>query len=496
MKISLLENRGPLYAVLLFSLAFAPMSNGADEIPANRLRSPVKAKQSWLTKQATDNGSVVDQVKAIVDDKSEPKTENANAVRQASHSAPITGSGAHSSVRSRNQAVTRIPAAATRSRQMQRSPQNRRGAPARREPSKLLALTSDIIGGEPMYESHYGAGYCEPGCGCDSCCGEPMCGIEPGCGFESYCGEPMCGIEPGCGCGPMCGVDACCDGCGYGCGGHCGPCFPWNPFGWWDWRRTQLFVGVQGFTGPPNYGGSNTPTAREGSGSFGFHQGFNYGRPLYWFGRGYYGWQFGLRTTQSNLDGASFTDESRSQLFLTGGIFRRVDCGFHWGLVVDYLSDEWYYHADLVQLRGELGWNLTPNNEFGFRMTASTQSTSSVNGLLSTNDAFQATDQYRLYHRRILHNGIEVDANAGVTENGDVLLGSNFDIPLTGRLNLRTGVDYLIPEGAGAVGEQEESWNLGFSLVWFPCGRPCGGRDYYRPLFNVADNGSFMVDRN
>lgn len=39
-----------------------------------------------------------------------------------------------------------------------------------------------------------------------------------------------------------------------------------------------------------------------------------------------------------------------------------------------------------------------------------------------------------------------------------------------------------------------ESWNVGVSVVWTPCGRSSKcGQDYSRPLFNVADNGTFLT---
>jgi len=63
---------------------------------------------------------------------------------------------------------------------------------------------------------------------------------------------------------------------------------------------------------------------------------------------------------------------------------------------------------------------------------------------------------------------------------------------------LQGGFAYLIPEeetGQVGRGHAEESWNIAVSLVWYPGARSAMGTDYYRPLFNVANNGSFMVGR-
>jgi hypothetical protein len=65
---------------------------------------------------------------------------------------------------------------------------------------------------------------------------------------------------------------------------------------------------------------------------------------------------------------------------------------------------------------------------------------------------------------------------------------------------LQTNLAYLIPkegEGSGPnAGHAQESWNIGINLVWYP-GRYLGHCEdsYYRPLFRVADNGVFMMDR-
>ncbi|MCO8121173.1 hypothetical protein NHH03_05445 [Stieleria sp. TO1_6] len=56
--------------------------------------------------------------------------------------------------------------------------------------------------------------------GCDSCMGEPACGIEPNCGLEQGYGfEPACGCEGACDCSigePACGLEPAC-GCEGGC---------------------------------------------------------------------------------------------------------------------------------------------------------------------------------------------------------------------------------------------------------------------------------------
>ncbi|MEM6980851.1 MAG: DUF6666 family protein, partial [Planctomycetota bacterium] len=250
---------------------------------------------------------------------------------------------------------------------------------------------------------------CGPICDCDACCGpavihdpacglEPGCGCEPGCGLEAgyiagghaYIGEPVCGIDGPCG---TPGCDSCGGGMfmepGCGCEGDCdGSCdsiycrvdsFPlFLPILHIDWNRFAFFAGTQGFKGPINYPQINANGDREGSGSFGYFQGFNEGRNLRpWIGADLSA-QFGLRATQANLQGESFADGQRTQIFLTTGLFRRVDYGLQYGLVVDYVNEDWYHNIDVVQLRGELSWKASACHAFGFQFMAGVDDARSI----------------------------------------------------------------------------------------------------------------------
>lgn len=369
------------------------------------------------------------------------------------------------------------------------------------------------------------------GCGeaiCD--CGEAVCGIEPSCGIPLGCDcglggacgcEAVCGVEtivqPSCGfgVGPGCGIEGC-DTCGEavcgvevvgdcGCDACCSPGIPLClPFLRLDWRRFEFFVGTQGFKGPANFASINAadPTQHIGSGSFGFYEGFNEGRSLNrWLGADLAA-QFGLRATQSSLSGTDFTTKTRNQIFLTGGLFRRVDFGLQYGLVVDYLSDDWFYQADLVQLRGEFSWNNGCQNTWGFQYmvgtsgsTATTTASDLGGNVVQTSVRFEATDQYRFFLRREFKCNSSCSGFAGWTKNDDGLIGSSLDLALCRQASLNCGATYLIPsQGTGSGGNQEESWNIAIGITYRPGGSVTCGR-YCRPMFDVADNGTFMVDR-
>lgn len=273
-----------------------------------------------------------------------------------------------------------------------------------------------------------------------------------------------------------------CDGC------QIAPCCCISPF-----SNLELFSGVQGFTGPANRGGSA---------GFGFYEGVNWAFPLP--GLMCLSGQLGARGVHSNFSGAGFTTDAHNQVFVTGGLFHRVDVGFQGGVVVDYLRDDWYREADLLNLRGELSWRFRGVHDLGFWFSTSTkqsQVTSHLFAQADTVETWEATDLYAFFYRRQLGACRNGDARlfAGWSNHSDGLLGADLRLPLGDAWALEAGLAYLIPqEGAGpglTGGHAQESWNLSVGLSLTPGSRGGLGSAHNRALIRVADNGSFMMDR-
>jgi hypothetical protein len=271
-----------------------------------------------------------------------------------------------------------------------------------------------------------------------------------------------------------------CLGCADGC---LVPC----PGRWLE--RVDFFAGVQGVTGPANRGEM---------GSFGFYEGVNWGAPVACF-PWEIGTQFGARWTQSHFSGSAFSEADRKQVFVTGGLFRRADWGWQGGVVIDYLRDEWYFDNELVQLRGELSWINPCGHEFGLWFTSNTQDSQSISELGSGDilEEWETTDLYAFFYRRQLEDcGATGRLFVGFSGDSDALIGADADVPLSDRWALRAGFAYLIPEESSpGIGFHEESWNVTTGLVFYPGTRTARSKDYNHPLFNVADNGSMLLDR-
>ncbi len=283
-----------------------------------------------------------------------------------------------------------------------------------------------------------------------------------------------------------------CDGCATGCD-RCtayGATASWAA-ALWTLQDASIFAGVQGFTGPADRGST---------GSFGFHEGFNLGLPMPLLEHTGIGAQIGVRTLQSNLSGADFTTRERNQTMLTVGGFRRADFGLQGGLVVDIMRDIWYDRVDLTQLRGEISWKFLEKHEWGYWFTASTGQDTSISPTdANITERWKTTQLNAFFYRRRMElvPGGRLSLLAGFSGQSDGLIGTKAFLPITNALAFQTDFMYLTPnEPTSAGGTLNESWNLGLSLVWrLGMNAQTSCDSYYLPMFDVADNGTLMVDR-
>ncbi|HEY2147317.1 MAG TPA: DUF6666 family protein, partial [Pirellulales bacterium] len=264
-------------------------------------------------------------------------------------------------------------------------------------------------------------------------------GPMPG-GGES-CGSGGCGGCGSCCCRPICCL-FCCD--------------------WWDqWAQDMsIFAGTQAFKGPVDQGFN---------GDFGFHEGINWGSPL-WDAMGL-GAQIGAAVTESDLSRTNATDQHRNQYFFTAGLFHRPECGCGWqgGLVWDYLSDQFVDDFTVSQLRGDLSYVFNCH-EVGFWFTTGV----SDKKLFSTTDTTETTirykpiDLYAFYYGHHFANGGEGRIWGGFTGGTGGLVGADFSVPVCDKVSLESGFNYAIPHRVGDGDVPPESWSLTINLVWHP----------------------------
>lgn len=324
------------------------------------------------------------------------------------------------------------------------------------------------------------------------------------------------------------GLDAGCSSCSSGCdscgvtggyfeGGGCesgccnrggcppGPCWI-NRFGN-AFRNGEFFGGAVAFQSPlftvPGQGVPVDEDQLASDSSFGFYGGFNLGIPLCRLSCGLLSGQFGIRSVNTNFDGNEFTHEDRRQIFVTTGVYRRVDYGLQFGAVADILHEEWFTETDLVQIRADLGWVYPAGHVLGFRYATGVQdelTEGAFNGRDFT-DMFHTTDDnYRLYYRHAASWGGWGEAFVGWAEADQTLIGLDVDLPVTDRVSFQSGFtaylgDEVVADNSNFQGGQiNEAWNVYVGMSLKPRGRSWY-RSYDRPMFAVADNGSMIVRR-
>jgi hypothetical protein len=265
-------------------------------------------------------------------------------------------------------------------------------------------------------------------------------------------------------------------------------------------RTGSYFFGATAFRHPAYTSPVGTDLVHDCN--FGAYAGFNLGIPLCRLFCGRISGQFGMRSVQTNFGGNEFTDANRDQLFVTAGLYRRVDYGLQAGLVVDVLAEEFFTESDIAQLRGEVSWAYPNGGALGFRFTSSQQSDNSsgvFDGTPFNNFASSTENNYRVFLRKIVDCGGFEEIYAGWTENDHFAVGADFDIPVAQYMAIQAGAvlylsDLEAPDSNLGTTRIDDSFNLYVGFAFRPQGA-AWYRSYDRPLLPVADNGTMLIRR-
>jgi hypothetical protein len=316
---------------------------------------------------------------------------------------------------------------------------------------------------------------------------------------ESFYDDPYACEDEECGCLPL----WCCDG---------RICAWLRRFGrpYYGWRWYRDFTASAGITGFQNQ------TDLGLNGNFGTNEYLNWAMP-FWNAFGI-GWQVGVRGVQSNYQGTTvdvqtapgtteriFQKGARDQQFVTTGFFTRAfeGRGLQGGAAYDYLNDTWFGNSDVAQIRSELSY-VWGYHEFGYWGAHNVTAMQGVfapkrhlTGQLTT------VDLYTAFYRLQFGDANEFKFWGGATAYGDGIIGSLIRAPMSRSLAMEGTFTYLIPKdsqttaindlGTNTVTYSPAAWNVSVNLVYYPAGRSRRSlASPYRPLFDVADNGSMI----
>lgn len=279
------------------------------------------------------------------------------------------------------------------------------------------------------------------------------------------------------------GQSICADGqCGYGCG-----------FFGSIIQNTQLEAGAVSMRSPLDF---------EDSGNTGSQFAVNFGssQPVFCG----FNVQAGARGVFTDYNGAKAngfeTDNSRNQLFWTAGLYFRSPAysgGWSGGIVYDSLTENYCRDYNLSQLRAELSYNFTGFCEIGFRgafaLNEDWFDLLKLDADLRVEAKATGTSYYTMFLRKRCLEGAEFNVYGGVTEWSEGLVGATAEAPLSDSFALRGAASYVFPTERGLNDKaKEETWNISVGLAWYLGGNARNTYDSQRPLFDVADNGSFL----
>jgi hypothetical protein len=274
-----------------------------------------------------------------------------------------------------------------------------------------------------------------------------------------------------------------------------------RPYYGWRWYRDfTASAGITAFT-------NNTDLGINGN--FGTNEYLNWAMP-FWNAFGV-GWQVGWRGTQTNFQPSSVEAGTRTlnknahnQNFIPTGFFTRAfeGRGLQGGAVYDYLNDNWFDNVDVSQLRAEISY-VWGYHEMGFWSATNIGDQTSLFGPVTKQKGVASTlDLYCGFYRLQFGDANEWKAWGGATGDGDGIIGSLVRAPMSRSLALEGTFTYLIPgktqsidiNGDGKFSDYSPAaWNLGINVVYYPAGRSRRSlASPYRPLFDVADNGSMI----
>ena len=273
-----------------------------------------------------------------------------------------------------------------------------------------------------------------------------------------------------------------------------------KPYYGWRWYRDfTASVGVTSFQNESNLGLN---------GNYGVNEYLNWSMP-FWNAFGI-GWQVGARGVQSNFQRTTITNEqgtfrtnARDQVFVTTGFFTRAfeGRGLQGGAVYDYMSDSYFDNVDVSQIRAEASY-VWGYHELGFWGAFNIGDQASIFGPVTRSPGQASTeDLYTGFYRLQFGDANEWRIWGGATGTQSGIVGSSMRAPMSKSLALEGTFTYLIPGRAETyelvpgttITSSPSAWNVSLNIVYYPARRSRRSlASPYRPLFDVADNGSMI----
>lgn len=201
------------------------------------------------------------------------------------------------------------------------------------------------------------------------------------------------------------------------------------------------------------------------------------------------------------LDQVDSATSRRTQTFFTVGMFQRTERRLSWGLAYDAVVVHYYDDFALSQVRGEIAFDVTKDDQIGAWFTKGTHGDDAV--AAGTPVRLDAIGQINFFHRHYWANAARTSVWAGVAAGHDdvvfvftpdprndyvAVFGAELFVPLSHRFAVTGSANLIQPAATGTVDAY-----LGVS--WFPKnGAMRATRSTYAPIMAVANNPTFAVN--
>lgn len=193
--------------------------------------------------------------------------------------------------------------------------------------------------------------------------------------------------------------------------------------------------------------------------------------------------------------------QERFQSFTTAGLFQRTERGWKWGLVYDFVAENYYEGINLGQWRGTVGAELSSTDELGVWFTVSDHGDTAT--FITTPVVLKPISQVNGYWRHTWKSGVQTSFWLGAAESHgeEVILfpvaaptgiqfvyGADVHAPLNDHLAIFGEANFITPSDSGTV-------DAYLGIVYYPWGSSQSGRSRgFAPLLHVASNPTFAID--
>lgn len=193
---------------------------------------------------------------------------------------------------------------------------------------------------------------------------------------------------------------------------------------------------------------------------------------------------------------------TRHQSFTTIGFFQRLENGFAWGGVYDFLYEDSYDNFALGQWRLRGSYRFSSQREVGVTANLRSNSDSGVWGA-ATPVTLKSINQGSMYYRKFWTTGAQTTIWGGLADrhsednvvtgqspaqHNSFLFGADVLMPLNSNWAIYGEANMITPFDTGTV-------DAFLGIQWYPTSRSFSARrGWFSPLFSTASPVSFAVD--